>query len=116
MVQVAQKTVVDNFSELAIEQCLLQKLPEMFTPEVVFALEEDEIESIAAESEESRMERIRVTEKSRVLDHTLKVLNSLNRHKNIGGSTFPSHCHYEEKLINILVQGEDEDNLPGGED
>jgi hypothetical protein len=53
----------------------------MFTPEVVFALEPDEIESIAAESEESRIERSRATEKLKVLERTLKVLHSLDRHK-----------------------------------
>ncbi|KAF7504265.1 hypothetical protein GJ744_002523 [Endocarpon pusillum] len=95
--KVAQKTLVDVFSELAIEQCLLQKLPEMFTPEVVFALGPDEIESIAAESEESRVERSRATEKLKVLESTLKVLHSLDRHK-------------------ITVQGEDEAELSSGED
>jgi hypothetical protein len=86
--QVARKTLVDIFSELAIEQCLLQKLPEMFTPEVVFALEPDEIESIAAESEESRIERSRTMEKLKVLEGTLKVLHSLNRHKSTGEEAF----------------------------
>lgn len=84
VLQVAQKTLVDIFSELAIEQCLLQQLPEMFTPEVVFALEPDEIESIAAESEESRVERSRTMEKLKILEGTLKVLHSLDRHKSVG--------------------------------
>lgn len=106
---------MDVFSELAIEQCLLQKLPEMFTPEVVFALEPDEIESIAAESQESRVERSRATEKLKVLDGTLKVLHSLDRHKITGGSTFPSPRPYK-KLINTLVQGEDEAKLSSDED
>lgn len=106
---------MDVFSELAIEQCLLRKLPEMFTPEVVFALEPDEIESIAAESEESRVERSRATEKLKVLDSTLTVLHSLDRHKITGGSTFSSPCPYQ-KLINTLVQGEDEAELLSNED
>jgi hypothetical protein len=56
----------------------------MLTPEVVSALEPEEIENIAAESEESRAERSRATEKLAVLDQTLKVLHSLDRHKESG--------------------------------
>lgn len=56
----------------------------MLTPEVVSVLEPEEIENIAAESEESRAERSRATEKLAVLDQTLKVLHSLDRHKESG--------------------------------
>jgi hypothetical protein len=80
------KTLVDNFSVLSIEKCLLQKLPEMFTPEIVLGLGDDEIESIAAESGESRAERSRASEKLKVLESTLKVLQSLDRHKASGES------------------------------
>lgn len=75
------KTLVDNFSVLSIEKCLLQQLPKMLTPEVVIGLEDAEVESIAAESEESQLERSRTTEKLKVLKSTLKVLQSLDRHK-----------------------------------
>jgi hypothetical protein len=78
------KTLVDNFSVLSIEKCLLQKLPEMFTPETVIGLDDTQVEGIAAESEESRAERSRATEKLKVLERTLKVLNSLDRHKPSG--------------------------------
>lgn len=101
---------MDIFSELAIEQCLLQKMPEMFTPEVVFALEPEEIESIAAESEESRIERSRATEKLEVLDRTLKVLHSLDRHKSTGES--PLHDHSSSRrLITVPVRADDEAEL-----
>ena len=85
--KVAMKTLVDNFSVLSIEKCLLQKLPEMFTPEIVMDLDDAQIESIAAESEESQTERNRATEKLNVLQSTLKVLQSLDRHK-VSGMSF----------------------------
>lgn len=80
------KTLVDNFSVLSIEKCLLQKLPEMFTPEIVIGLDDAQIEGIASESEESRAERSRATEKLQVLEETLNVLRSLDRHKITGKS------------------------------
>lgn len=78
------KTLVDNFSVLSIEKCLLQKLPSMFTPEIVLGLEDNQVESIAAESEESLTERNRATEKLTVLEKTLKILQGLDRHKTAG--------------------------------
>jgi hypothetical protein len=37
------KTLVDNFSVLSIEKCLLQKLPDMFKPETVIGLDDTQV-------------------------------------------------------------------------
>ena len=62
----------------------------MLTPETVIGLDDAQIESIAAESEESRAERSRTTEKLKVLEETLNVLRSLDRHKTSGKSPLNS--------------------------
>ena len=75
------KVLVDVFSVLTIEKCLLEKLPDIFCPQVVFGLEDSVLESIAAETEESKMERASSTKKLAVLEATLKILQRLDRHK-----------------------------------
>jgi hypothetical protein len=80
------KTLVDDFSVLAVEKCLLRRLPDLLSPNTVIALDDDTISHIAAETEESRLERSRATEKLGVLESTLVVLRSLDRHKPAGES------------------------------
>ncbi|KAI1801212.1 P-loop containing nucleoside triphosphate hydrolase protein [Daldinia bambusicola] len=83
---VAIKQVIDDFSKLAIEACLISKLPGLFTPEVVFELSDDTISRIAAESEETANERRFLTEKMSVLSNGMKELQRLSKyHKRIGG-------------------------------
>jgi hypothetical protein len=79
--QVAMKTIVDDFSVLAIEKCLVKRLPDLLSPETIVGLDDATISSIAAETEESRLERSRATEKLKVLESTLVVLRSLDRHQ-----------------------------------
>jgi hypothetical protein len=79
--QVAMKVLVDVFSVLSIEKCLLEKLPKIFYPEVVIGLSDSVLESIAAETEDSKAERVSSTKKLEVLEATLKLLNRLDRHK-----------------------------------
>ncbi|KAI1453715.1 P-loop containing nucleoside triphosphate hydrolase protein [Annulohypoxylon moriforme] len=77
--QVALKTVVDDFSTLAIEACLISKLPHLFTPEIVFDLSDDVISKIAAESWETVDERKFLTDKMDVLSSGMAELQRLNK-------------------------------------
>lgn len=67
-IKVALKKVVDDISVLAVEKCLVQQLPNLFTPETVFNMDDNVIQAIAAESEESVMERKHTTVRLRVLE------------------------------------------------
>lgn len=81
------KTFVDDFSVLAVEKCLVKRLPNLLSPKTIIPLDDDTVSNIAAETEESRLERSRATEKLKVLESTLVVLRSLDRHKPAGEST-----------------------------
>jgi GTPase SAR1 family protein len=83
-IQVARKTLVDDFSVLAIEACLLEKLPEIFSPTVVSKLTDSVVEDIAGETEESKAERAAFLKKLQVLEETLSVLHRLDRHRPTG--------------------------------
>ncbi|KAI0125683.1 P-loop containing nucleoside triphosphate hydrolase protein [Xylariales sp. AK1849] len=87
---VALKRVVDDFSDLAIEACLVGKLPALLTPERVFGLSDDEVQTIAAESGETTIERDALMEKFNVLSDGLSELRRLSRHHQP-----PSHASLE---------------------
>lgn len=78
--KVAMKFVVDDFGIHTIEECLLKKLPDIFTPATVISLDDSVIENIAAESEESIVERASCMGKLEILERALSVLHRLDRH------------------------------------
>lgn len=78
------KVFVDNFAALAIERCIFQKLPKIFTPEVVLSLNEQTLQAIAAETEESKLERKRNLEKLKSLRSGLQILTRLAHHRGPG--------------------------------
>ncbi|KAK4243153.1 hypothetical protein C7999DRAFT_44970 [Corynascus novoguineensis] len=63
MMEAYYKTLVDDVSNLAIERCLLQKLPSILTPEIVYDFTDDEVQRIVEESIESAIERARAPKK-----------------------------------------------------
>lgn len=82
------KVLVDNFSVLAIENCLLSELANCASPERVMMLDDILIGNIAAETEDSLVERRRTTDKLHTLNGGMMTLNRFSRHKPAG----PSRC------------------------
>lgn len=74
------KTVIDDVSVLAVERCLIQKLPDLFSPEIVYDLTDAEIQRIAGENHESAAERMLTMEKLRVLEGGVSDLKRLKKH------------------------------------
>jgi len=72
--------MIDDYGIHCIEEGLIQKLPDIFGPETAASLEDSVIERIAAETEESKVERASSTKKLEILSRTLKVLHRLDRH------------------------------------
>lgn len=71
------KRYVDDVSVLAIEKCLLQNLLTIFTSDTVLNLPPSVIQRVAGESEETAVERDAATEKLRVLEYAMTILNQL---------------------------------------
>ena len=78
------KVLVDNFSVLAVEKCMLSNLADILSAEVVMRLDDGSVSAIAAESEEAMLERRRTTEKLTTLQEGLATLNHLGRQRNTG--------------------------------
>ncbi|CAH0046486.1 unnamed protein product [Clonostachys solani] len=76
--KVALKKFVDDVSVLAIEQCLVQKLPSIFSSDFICDLTDEQVGRLAGESADLSIERSRMTEKRKLLQEGLAQLGSLN--------------------------------------
>ncbi|CAK7266190.1 hypothetical protein SEPCBS57363_001970 [Sporothrix epigloea] len=77
--KVAMKTFIDNVSVLVVEQCLVSKLPSLFTPDTIYSISDEEIAKLAGEDEHATAERSRLMEKRRCLQVCETDLRLLDR-------------------------------------
>ncbi|KIW99024.1 uncharacterized protein Z519_00687 [Cladophialophora bantiana CBS 173.52] len=77
---VARKKFVDDFSILAVENCLLDSLAVIFCPGSVALLSDETIKAIAEEDEGSRIERKRLEQRVKTLNSGLRRLHRFDRH------------------------------------
>lgn len=62
------KKFIDDVSVLAVERCLVNKLPHLLQAESVLDLKDDEVARLAGETQGAAMERERCTEKLAILE------------------------------------------------
>lgn len=74
--QVALKKFTDDISVDAIEACLIQRLPEVFCPDVVWDLSHEAVEQLGSEDDSTVKERGELTKKLAVLERGLKDLDA----------------------------------------
>lgn len=75
------KNVVDAFGTYALEGCLLEKLPTLFSPDVVMELDEETVRLVAAESVDVMEERENAERKLAILELSLKTLKRMRFQK-----------------------------------
>lgn len=83
--QVALEVIIGNFAALVVENCLLDPLPDIFSPETVMGFDDNLTRQIAVESEDSQKERARIIEKIKILQDGLQSLDRLGRVNTITG-------------------------------
>ncbi len=81
--------MVDDFAKYAIEACLMKPLTSMFTPKSIYQMSDSAISNIAAESEESIVERDSSNKKLEILEKALDALRDFGQSHSSGKS---SHC------------------------
>ncbi|CAK7274263.1 hypothetical protein SEPCBS57363_006074 [Sporothrix epigloea] len=77
--KVALKMFIDNVSVLVVEQCLVSKLPSLFTPDTIYSFSDKEIARLAGEDEHATAERSRLMEKRKCLQECEADLRLLDR-------------------------------------
>ncbi|CAK7273324.1 hypothetical protein SEPCBS119000_005595 [Sporothrix epigloea] len=77
--KVALKTFVDNVSVLVVEQCLVSKLPFLFTPDTIYTIPDEDIAKLASEEKHATAERARLMEKRRCLQECEAELRLLDK-------------------------------------
>jgi hypothetical protein len=75
--------MIDDISVLAVEECLIEKLPALFSAEDVLDIDDTMVVILASEDEESSAERTRCNEKLKVLEDGLKELRSVQEYSSI---------------------------------
>lgn len=74
--KVALKKFVDDVSVNAVEVCLIQRLPEVFSPEVVWDLDDEQIDDLGSEDDGTIKNRNDLQEKLRILEDGLRELDA----------------------------------------
>ncbi|OTB09886.1 hypothetical protein K445DRAFT_323530 [Daldinia sp. EC12] len=74
--QVALKKFIDDVSVNAIETCLIQCLPSVFSPDVVWDLTAEDVEKLGSEDDETIKERTELGKKLEILETGLKDLDA----------------------------------------
>ncbi|SCO40148.1 related to Mx2 protein (GTPase protein) [Fusarium fujikuroi] len=83
--KVAVNRFIDDVSVLAIEDCLISKLPLLFTSSSVAEMSDEMLYLLAGENEEISAERKRLELKQGILEKGLQDLKSLYKHSTVAG-------------------------------
>lgn len=75
------KRFIDDFSTLAVEECLIQGVPNLFSRDMIDEMMAADISTLAMETSHTSFERVRCTEKLAVLEMGLRDLQRLNKHQ-----------------------------------
>jgi hypothetical protein len=81
--QIAMENFIDSFSTLAIERCLVARLPTLFSPTPVAGFSDDETRRMSAETAATAAERRRCEAKLRVLEKGMDDLRRLQRREDV---------------------------------
>ncbi|KAG6080769.1 hypothetical protein E4U16_008161 [Claviceps sp. LM84 group G4] len=75
--EVAMNKFIDDVSVLAVEQCLVSKLPDLFPDEILFDFKDEEIARLAGETEGASKQREKFNQKLAVLEDGRRDLMNL---------------------------------------
>ncbi|KIW80365.1 hypothetical protein Z517_06980 [Fonsecaea pedrosoi CBS 271.37] len=107
---VARKKFVDDFSVLAVEKCLLERLTVIFCPRIVSLLADQTVKTIAEEDAGSRVERERLEQRLAILSSGLSQLQRLDRH-NTSVQTPSDEDSHEDSRSEMEESANDENEL-----
>jgi hypothetical protein len=74
---------IDDVSVLAVEDCLIKKIPELFRSSQFLEMSREDVSRLAGETEESFVERKHLVQKGKILNAGLQGLKDLQRQRQI---------------------------------
>ncbi|KAI2613376.1 P-loop containing nucleoside triphosphate hydrolase protein [Hypoxylon sp. NC1633] len=80
--QVALKKFIDDISVNAIETCLIRRLPDVLSPNVVWDLDDEDVERLGSEDDGTVKERADLLKKLAVLEEGLRDLDAFTSRSN----------------------------------
>ncbi|KAL7625897.1 hypothetical protein AAE478_005121 [Parahypoxylon ruwenzoriense] len=85
--EVALNKFIDDVSVDAIESCLIQRLPDVFCPDVVWDLSDEEVEQLGSEDDGTVRERAELKKKLAILEDGLKDLDAFTSRSGVHAVT-----------------------------
>ncbi|KAI1852704.1 hypothetical protein JX266_002245 [Neoarthrinium moseri] len=79
--QVSLRTFTENMIVLAIENCLIEEIPKILTTEMINNMDDEELDRLASESEDIRLERSEIKEEYDSLKRGLQSCNKYRERK-----------------------------------
>lgn len=100
---IALKKFIDDVSVNAVETCLIQCLPDVFSPQVVWELSDDMVELLGSETDATIAERASLTLKREILEKGLQDLDAFTstRLRRGGGSAVSSAFKTELRVHDV---------------
>lgn len=85
----SRRSFTDNIINLAIESCLIYDIPDILTPSKVDAMHPDQLDELAAESEDTQLRRSHLKAEIEILEKGLEQCRKY-RPRNITGKFLAS--------------------------
>lgn len=94
---------IDDVSVLAVEQCLVSKLPDLFPDEILFDFKDEEIARLAGETEAASKQRVLFNQKLAVLEDGRRDLMNLATTGSFESGDTVTPCTYQKLIETVNV-------------
>ncbi|KAG7123945.1 Interferon-induced GTP-binding protein MxA like [Verticillium longisporum] len=112
--EMSRRTFTENVAYLALESCLITRLPDILTPGRVNRMEDEKVEELALESEDVLAERKMIQTQADLLKNALAICR---RHRPRGsGGGGGSAAVSSRRTPSIVTPGNDSSSSPNGFD
>ncbi|KAG6260087.1 hypothetical protein E4U49_005278 [Claviceps purpurea] len=111
--EVAMNKFIDDVSVLAVEQCLVSKLPDLFPDDILFDFKDEEIARLAGETDAASKQREKFNQKLAVLEDGRRDLMNLAMTGSFESVETPYYSAKEDKDV---ISNDSSANARRGED
>ena len=85
LTQIAVDNFIDNIATLGVEKCVLDDMPGIMSPEMVWTLSDEDVAKVAAEDEEAKSRRHKLRAQVLALEETIRICKRQARTRHVDG-------------------------------